>query len=172
MLLIKIPSNILCLNSGESNSNMTSKTETQIFLDQRQEILTKKFEAGDVTEILKSYDEREVDFSDHAWGAANIDRNGLIAFLEETYTTVPGLKMITHGVHGTKEFSVWEWTLKFRATEDDKVRGLEKGKEMWLRGCSLHWWRIKKGGDPNVMIDWRICKEGDYACPTAVGKSE
>jgi hypothetical protein len=54
----------------------------------------------------------------------------LIAFLEETYTTVPGLRMVTHGVHGTKEFSIWEWTLKFKATENDKVRGLEKGKEM------------------------------------------
>lgn len=126
-----------------------------VVLDQRQEILTKKFEAGDVGEILKSYDEKEVDFSDHgniplstellrhvlrtnlisAWGVANIDRNGLIAFFQETYTTVPGLKMITHGVHGTKEFSVWEWALKFKATENDKARGLEKGKDMWLRGC-------------------------------------
>jgi hypothetical protein len=71
--------------------------------------------------------------------------------------------MVTHGVHGTKEFSVWEWTLKFLPTKDDKVRGLEKGKEVWLRGCSLHWWRLSESGDAGVESDWKIWKEGDYA---------
>jgi hypothetical protein len=38
--------------------------------------------------------------------------------------------METHGVHGTKEFSVWEWTLRVVAGADDEIRGLVKGKEV------------------------------------------
>jgi len=78
--------------------------------------------------------------------------------------------MITHGIHGTKEFSVWEWTLKFMAVADDDIRGLKKGKEMWLRGCSLQWWKLREGGDEEVGADWRIWKEGDYACQVKVEK--
>lgn len=42
--------------------------------------------------------------------------------------------MVTHAVHGSKEFGAWEWTLKSVAQEDDPIRGLTKGKEEWLRG--------------------------------------
>lgn len=105
-----------------------------------------------------------------AWQADHLNRTQFVAFLHETYTTVPGLKMVTHGVHGSKEFCVWEWTLKFVAAEDDKIRGLEKGKAMWLRGCSLHWWRLREGGNADVPEDWRIYKEGDYAGVVPVGK--
>lgn len=73
--------------------------------------------------------------------------------------------MITHGVHGTsKEFSVWEWTLTVVAGEDDPIRGLTKGKETILRGCSLHWWKLVDGGNEANPKDWRIVKEADYAC--------
>lgn len=72
--------------------------------------------------------------------------------------------METHGVHGTKAFSVWEWTLRVVAGEDDPIRGLVKGKEIVLRGCSLHHWRLREGGDEDALADWRIVREADYAC--------
>jgi len=151
---------------------MAAKIDVQQFLEERQEVLTRKFEAGDVNEIMKCYDDQDVDFSDHAWQADHLNRTDFISFLHSTYATVPGLKMVTHGVNGTKEFSVWEWTLKFVAKENDEIRGLMRGKEMWLRGCSLHWWKVRDGGDEDIVADWKIWKEGDYAGSVPVGKSE
>ena len=83
--------------------------------------------------------------------------------MEHTYKTVPGFKLVTHGVHGSKEFSVWEWTLKFKAVQTDDVRGIDTGKETWMRGCSLHWWKLQESGEPEKPEDWKIVKEGDYA---------
>lgn len=72
--------------------------------------------------------------------------------------------METQGVHGTKDFSVWEWTLRIIAGADDPLRGLVKGKEIVLRGCSLHWWKLQEGGNPDCISHWKIVKESDYAC--------
>lgn len=71
--------------------------------------------------------------------------------------------METHGVYGTKEFSVWEWTLRVVAGVDDPIRGLVKDKEIVLRGCSLHWWKQREGTSGEGIGDWRIVREGDYA---------
>lgn len=48
--------------------------------------------------------------------------------------------------------------------QDDPIRGLAKGKERVLRGCSLHWWKVREGGSPDAVADWQIVKEEDYAC--------
>lgn len=78
--------------------------------------------------------------------------------------------METHGVYGdSKTFCVWEWTLRVTAGADDSIRGLVKGKEIVLHGCSLHWWKVKDGGDEAVLGDWRIVREADYACGGAEG---
>lgn len=78
--------------------------------------------------------------------------------------------METHGVYGgSKDFCVWEWTLRVIAGEDDPIRGLVKGKEIVLRGCSLHWWKLKEGKSGEEIGDWRIVKEGDYACGAGAG---
>lgn len=106
-----------------------------------------------------------------AWNAEHLSYDGFVDFMLHTHKTVPGFRLVTHGVHGTKDFSVWEWTLKFRATETDQIRGIEVGKETWMRGCSLHWWRLQEGGEPENLRDWKIVREGDYAKETPV-KSE
>lgn len=72
-------------------------------------------------------------------------------------------------MHGAKDLSVWEWTLRVIAGADDPIRGLVKGKEIVLRGCSLHWWRKKEGASGEKIGDWRIVKEGDYACGAGGG---
>lgn len=48
--------------------------------------------------------------------------------------------------------------------EDDPIRGLVKGKEIVLKGCSLHWWKLVDGGSESEIGDWRIVREADYAC--------
>ena len=73
-------------------------------------------------------------------------------------------RLLTGLSHGTKDFSVWEWTLKVVAGHDDPIRGLVKGKEIVLRGCSLHWWKLREGGSEDVEGDWKIVREEDYAC--------
>jgi hypothetical protein len=89
------------------------------------------------------------------------------SFLDSTYETSSQLRLHTHGVHGTsKDFSVWEWTLKVVAGVDDPIRGLVKGKEIVLRGCSLHWWKLVEGANGEKGEDWRITREEDYACGT------
>lgn len=111
-----------------------------------------------------------------------------VDFLHSTYQTSDSLRMETHGVTGTKEFCAWEvrtiapfpvaspekeqgtdtarvqWTLRIVADTDDPIRGLRKGKEVVLRGCSLHWWKLQPGKDGGEVLDWRIVREADYAC--------
>jgi hypothetical protein len=100
-----------------------------------------------------------------AWGAENLAFSGFEEFLRSTYNTSASLRMETHGIHGaSKDFSVWEWTLRIVSQEDDPIRGLVKGKEIVLRGCSLHWWKLDEGGEEDVIGDWKIVKEADYAC--------
>ncbi|KAF2728926.1 hypothetical protein EJ04DRAFT_84907 [Polyplosphaeria fusca] len=140
-----------------------ASTDLTAFLWQRQAPLTALFESGNVDEILEFYD-RDLSFSDHAWKATKLNYEQFRDFLKSTYDTSSSLMMETHGVHGTKEFSVWEWTLKVVAGEDDEIRGLVKGKEIVLRGCSLHWWKLKGGRDGEGVGDWVIAKEADYAC--------
>ena len=77
--------------------------------------------------------------------------------------------METHGVYGTEEFCVWEWALRVTAGVDDPIRGLVKGKEIALRGCSLHWWKKVDGTRGDGIGDWRIVKEDDYAVNAAPG---
>ncbi|KAF2650655.1 hypothetical protein K491DRAFT_782465 [Lophiostoma macrostomum CBS 122681] len=143
---------------------MTVSTNVSKFLLDRQALLTPRFESGDVDKILEFYDP-DLSFSDHAWHATNLNYTEFEQFLKSTYDTSTSLRMETHGVHGaSKDFSAWEWTLHVIAGEDDPIRGLVKGKEIVLRGCSLHWWKLKDGGDDGNLLDWRIVKEADYAC--------
>lgn len=103
--------------------------------------------------------------TDAAWRAENLTLSGFERFLRSTYDTSASLRMETHGVHGaSKDFSVWEWTLRIVSQEDDPIRGLVKGKEIALRGCSLHWWKLVEAGKEEITCDWKIVKEADYAC--------
>ncbi|KAK8013313.1 hypothetical protein PG991_009584 [Apiospora marii] len=133
------------------------------FLQRRQAGLTAAFESGDVPKILEYYDP-DLSFSDHAWKAVDKTYDEFVEFLRSTYQTSLSLRMETHGITGTKEFCAWEWTLRIVADTDDPIRGLLKGKEVVLRGCSLHWWRLQPGEDGGEVSDWRIVKEADYAC--------
>ncbi|KAF2123234.1 hypothetical protein BDV96DRAFT_639773 [Lophiotrema nucula] len=145
---------------------MSFSTSLTAFLEERQSHLTAAFEAGDVDKILAFYDP-ELDFSDHAWHATHLTLSQFHSFLDSTYTSTSSLRMETHSVTGTsKEFCVWEWTLRVMAGADDPIRGLVKGKEIVLRGASLHWWKLRDGedGDGEKVRDWRIVREADYAC--------
>ncbi|KAK8075896.1 hypothetical protein PG994_003168 [Apiospora phragmitis] len=99
-----------------------------------------------------------------AWKAVDRTYSEFVEFLHSTYRTSDSLRMETHGVTGSKEFCVWEWTLRIVADTNDPIRGLLKGKEAVLRGCSLHWWMLLPGKDGSETSDWRIVKEADYAC--------
>lgn len=52
---------------------------------------------------------------------------------------------------------------------DDPIRGLVRGKEIVLRGCSLHWWKQQEGTNGEEIGDWRIVREGDYAVSAEPG---
>lgn len=118
-----------------------------------------------------------------AWKAVDKTYTEFVEFLRSTYQTSDSLQMETHGITGTKEFCAWEvrihipdgrsrkealtssqWTLRIVADADDPIRGLWKGKEVVLRGSSLHWWRLQPGKDGGEVSDWRIVQEADYAC--------
>lgn len=93
-----------------------------------------------ISEIMKWYSD-DVQMSEFGVGAISMDKEQATKFIEGMHSTCENLTLTTIKHYGSKEWSVWEYTLKFNhVTEIPGVPGEPDGSLRYMRGAALQWW--------------------------------
>lgn len=71
--------------------------------------------------------------------ALNLDKPAFTTFLHTMFSTLQHLELTTISISGTKEFTAWEWEIRFVKKEgksefEDWDKGVEEGRKERVGG--------------------------------------
>jgi len=111
---------------------------------------------------LMTFYTKDVDFTDVAMGAFNLNYDALRGFYEAMYNQVHDMTITNTSVSGTTpELVTWEMDLGFTLTTDSAELGLKTGEKVLAKGVQVqHWGEVTDNGSGEKA--WKIWKESDY----------